>query len=133
MWRGPPAPSASRGSGSSDRPRRVNHASRKESGDDAQNRIRESLMKKAKKVKKAKKAKRATRAQKVAGDRFFGPTRGRGCGDPVAPPKTKPRGADPYAHTVPTLSGGVGRPGVFVFYPPRFAGKMPADTRIERI
>jgi carboxymethylenebutenolidase len=40
---------------------------------------------------------------------------------------------EPYVHNVPTLTGGDGRAGVVDFYTNRFVGKMPADTRIERI
>jgi carboxymethylenebutenolidase len=36
-------------------------------------------------------------------------------------------------HNVPTLTGGDGRAGVVDFYTHHFVGKMPADTRIERI
>src|SRR5215813_10666887 len=130
MWRGPPAPSASRGSGSSDRPRGVNHASRKESGDDAQNRIRESLMKKAKKVKKAKKAKRAQKMD--LGSIFDAHIRHEFVEHDVAA-TIKTMVAEPYVHNVPTLTGGDGHAGVIDFYTHHFVGKMPADTRIERI
>jgi hypothetical protein len=40
---------------------------------------------------------------------------------------------EPYVHNVPTLTGGDGRAGVVDFYTNHFVGKMPADTRIERI
>jgi len=41
--------------------------------------------------------------------------------------------AEPYVHNVPTLTGGDGHAGVVDFYTHHFVGKMPADTRIERI
>ena len=41
--------------------------------------------------------------------------------------------AEPYVHNVPTLIGGDGHAGVVDFYTHHFVGKMPADTRIERI
>jgi carboxymethylenebutenolidase len=40
---------------------------------------------------------------------------------------------EPYVHNVPTLTGGDGRASVVDFYTNHFVGKMPADTRIERI
>jgi carboxymethylenebutenolidase len=40
---------------------------------------------------------------------------------------------EPYVHNVPTLVGGYGRAGVLDFYTHHFVGRMPADTRIERI
>lgn len=45
----------------------------------------------------------------------------------------KTMAAEPYVHNVPTLTGGYGRAGVVDFYTHHFVGKMPADTRIERI
>jgi len=41
--------------------------------------------------------------------------------------------AEPYVHNVPTLTGGDGHAGVVDFYTHHFVGKMPVDTRIERI
>src|SRR5581483_1581706 len=40
---------------------------------------------------------------------------------------------DPYVHNVPTHEGGYGQAGVYDFYKHHFIGKMPSDTRIERI
>jgi carboxymethylenebutenolidase len=40
---------------------------------------------------------------------------------------------EPYVHNVPTMTGGVGRNGVYQFYKNHFVGKMPADTKVERI
>jgi carboxymethylenebutenolidase len=40
---------------------------------------------------------------------------------------------EPYVHNVPTLTGGDGHAGVVDFYANHFVGKMPADTRVERI
>src|SRR6266567_3853516 len=45
----------------------------------------------------------------------------------------KTMAAEPYVHNVPTLSGGDGHAGVVDFYTHHFVGKMPSDTRIERI
>jgi carboxymethylenebutenolidase len=45
----------------------------------------------------------------------------------------KTMAAQPYVHNVPTLTGGGGHAGVVDFYTRHFVGKMPADTRIERI
>src|SRR5262245_16195922 len=45
----------------------------------------------------------------------------------------KTMAAQPYVHNVPTLTGGDGHAGVVDFYTHHFVGKMPADTRIERI
>jgi carboxymethylenebutenolidase len=39
----------------------------------------------------------------------------------------------PYVHNVPTITGGDGYDGVLDFYTNHFVGKMPADTRVERI
>jgi carboxymethylenebutenolidase len=41
--------------------------------------------------------------------------------------------AEPYVHNVPTLTGGDGHSGVLDFYTNHFVGKMPDDTRVERI
>jgi carboxymethylenebutenolidase len=40
---------------------------------------------------------------------------------------------EPYVHHVPALTGGVGYGGVYNFYKTHFVGKMPDDTKIERI
>src|SRR3954449_4278645 len=40
---------------------------------------------------------------------------------------------EPYVHHVPALTGGVGYDGVYNFYKSHFVGKMPDDTKIERI
>jgi carboxymethylenebutenolidase len=45
----------------------------------------------------------------------------------------KTMAAEPYVHNVPTLTGGDGRAGVVDFYTHHFVGRMPSDTRIERI
>ena len=45
----------------------------------------------------------------------------------------KTMAAEPYVHNVPTLTGGDGHSGVVDFYTHHFVGKMPADTRVERI
>lgn len=41
--------------------------------------------------------------------------------------------AEPYVYNVPTMTGGVGWDGVYRFYKNHFVGKMPADTKVERI
>ena len=40
---------------------------------------------------------------------------------------------EPYVHHVPTLTGGIGYDGVYRFYKNDFVGKMPNDTKIERV
>ena len=45
----------------------------------------------------------------------------------------KTMAAEPYVHNVPTLTGGDGHAGVVEFYTHPFVGKLPADTRIERV
>jgi carboxymethylenebutenolidase len=45
----------------------------------------------------------------------------------------KTMAAEPYVHHVPTLTGGDGHASVVDFYTKHLVGKMPADTRIERI
>jgi carboxymethylenebutenolidase len=40
---------------------------------------------------------------------------------------------EPYVHHVPALTGGVGYDEVYNFYKTHFVGKMPDDTKIERI
>ena len=39
----------------------------------------------------------------------------------------------PYVHHVPVLTGGMGYDGVYDFYKNYFVGKMPDDTKVERI
>jgi len=41
--------------------------------------------------------------------------------------------AEPYLLNVPTLAGGVGAAEVRRFYERYFVGKMPADTKVERV
>jgi carboxymethylenebutenolidase len=38
-----------------------------------------------------------------------------------------------YVHHVPMLTGGIGYGGVYNFYKNHFVGKMPDDTKVERI
>jgi carboxymethylenebutenolidase len=96
----------------------------------------ESLMKKAKKVKKAKKAKRAKTTRKAKktdlGAVFDAHVRHEFVDHDVAA-TMKTMAAEPYVHNVPTLTGGDGHAGVVDFYTHHFVGKMPADTRVERI
>jgi carboxymethylenebutenolidase len=40
---------------------------------------------------------------------------------------------EPYVYHVPTLTGGIGYDGVYNFYKNDFVGKMPDDTKIERV
>lgn len=40
---------------------------------------------------------------------------------------------EPYVHHVPIMTGGVGHNGVYNFYKNVFVGKMPKDTKINRI
>jgi carboxymethylenebutenolidase len=40
---------------------------------------------------------------------------------------------EPYVHNVPTHEGGYGSAGVVDFYKQHFIGKIPADTKVERI
>ena len=40
---------------------------------------------------------------------------------------------EPYVHHVPTLTGGIGYDEVYNFYKNDFVGKMPVDTKIERV
>jgi carboxymethylenebutenolidase len=40
---------------------------------------------------------------------------------------------EPYVHHVPVLTGGVGYDSVYKFYKNHFVGKMPDDTKVERI
>jgi carboxymethylenebutenolidase len=39
----------------------------------------------------------------------------------------------PYVHHVPMTTGGIGYEGVYNFYKNHFVGKMPDDTKIQRI
>jgi carboxymethylenebutenolidase len=40
---------------------------------------------------------------------------------------------EPYVHHVPMMTGGIGYDSVYNFYKNHFVGKMPEDTKIERI
>ena len=40
---------------------------------------------------------------------------------------------EPYVHHVPMMTGGIGYDSVYNFYKNHFVGKMPDDTKIERI
>jgi carboxymethylenebutenolidase len=40
---------------------------------------------------------------------------------------------EPYVHHVPMLTGGIGYDEVYSFYKNHFVGKMPDDTKVERI
>jgi carboxymethylenebutenolidase len=40
---------------------------------------------------------------------------------------------EPYVHHIPTMTGGIGYDNVYNFYKKHFVGKMPDDTKIERI
>ena len=40
---------------------------------------------------------------------------------------------EPYVHHVPMMTGGIGYYSVYNFYKNHFVGKMPEDTKIERI
>ena len=40
---------------------------------------------------------------------------------------------EPYVHHVPVLTGGAGYDGVYNFYKKHLVGKMPKDTKFERI
>src|SRR5215472_7457492 len=88
---------------------------------------RERLMKKAKKVKKAKKA------QKMDLGAIFDAHIRHEFVDHDVAATMKTMAAEPYVHNVPTLTGGDGYASVVDFYTHHFVGKMPADTRIERI
>jgi len=41
--------------------------------------------------------------------------------------------AEPYVHHVPVLTGGVGHDGVYEFYSHQLIGRMPDDTKIQRV
>jgi carboxymethylenebutenolidase len=86
-----------------------------------------------KKVNRAKKVKRAKKLKKVdLGAIFDAHVRHEFVDHDVAA-TMKTMVAEPYVHNVPTLTGGDGHAGVVDFYTHHFVGKMPADTRIERI
>jgi carboxymethylenebutenolidase len=40
---------------------------------------------------------------------------------------------EPYVHHVPMMTGGIGYDSVYNFYKHHFIGKMPNDTKVERI
>jgi carboxymethylenebutenolidase len=40
---------------------------------------------------------------------------------------------EPYVHHVPMMTGGIGYNSVYNFYKNHFVGKMPEDTKIQRI
>src|ERR671934_1794847 len=40
---------------------------------------------------------------------------------------------EPYVYHVPMLTGGIGYEGVYKFYKNYFVGKMPDDTKVDRI
>jgi carboxymethylenebutenolidase len=87
----------------------------------------------AKKMKKAKKVKTAKNVRKTdLGAIFDAHVRHEFVDHDVAA-TMKTMAAEPYVHNVPTLTGGDGQAGVVDFYTHHFVGKMPADTRIERI
>jgi len=90
-------------------------------------------MKRVKKVKKAKKVKQAKKPKTMdLGAIFDAHVRHEFVDHDVAA-TMKTMAAEPYVHNVPTLIGGDGHAGVVDFYAHHFVGKMPADTRIERI
>ena len=45
----------------------------------------------------------------------------------------KTMAGEPYVHHVPMMTGGIGYDSVYNFYKNHFVGKMPDDTKIERI
>ena len=87
-------------------------------------------MKKTRKPKKVKKAKKPKKPD--LGAIFDAYVRHEFVDHDVAA-TMKTMAAEPYVHNVPTLLGGDGHAGVVDFYTHHFVGKMPADTRIERI
>jgi carboxymethylenebutenolidase len=93
-------------------------------------------MKKARKAKKAKKTKQVQTTGKAKkpdlGAVFDAHVRHEFVDHDVAA-TMKTMAAEPYVHNVPTLTGGDGHAGVIDFYTHHFVGKMPADTRVERI
>ena len=88
-------------------------------------------MKRVKGVKKVKKVKKAKKLMDL-GAIFDAHIRHEFVDHDVAA-TMKTMAAEPYVHNVPTLIGGDGHAGVVDFYTHHFVGKMPADTRIERI
>ena len=40
---------------------------------------------------------------------------------------------EPYVHNVPVLTGGIGHDAVYNCYKNHFVGKMPDDTKLERM
>jgi carboxymethylenebutenolidase len=90
-------------------------------------------MKRVKRVKKAKKVKQAKKSKTMdLGAIFDAHVRHEFVDHDVAA-TMKTMAAELYVHNVPTLIGGDGHAGVVDFYTHHFVGKMPADTRIERI
>ena len=89
-------------------------------------------MKKAKKVT-AKKVKTAKNVRKTDLGAIFDAHVRHEFVDRDVAATMKTMAAEPYVHNVPTLTGGDGHAGVVDFYTHHFVGKMPADTRIERI
>src|SRR5262249_10713319 len=90
-------------------------------------------MKKAKKVKKTKKVQKAKKVQKMdLGAIFDAHIRHEFVEHDVAA-TMKTMVAKPHVKIAPRPTGGDGPAGGFDFSTPHFAGKMPADTRIERI
>ena len=86
-----------------------------------------------KKMKKPKKVKKARKTNKLdLGAIFDAHVRHEFVDHDVAA-TMKTMAAEPYVHNVPTLTGGDGYASVVDFYTHHFVGKMPADTRIERI
>src|SRR5215468_2773807 len=91
--------------------------------------FRERLMTKMKKAKKGKKAKKM---KLDLGAIFDAHIRHEFVDHDVAA-TMKTMVAKPYVHNVSTLTGGDGHASVVDFYTHHFVGKMPVDTRIERI
>src|SRR5262245_62939335 len=90
-------------------------------------------MKKGKKVKKTKKVQKRKKWQKMDRGAIFDPHIRHEFVEHDVAATMKTMVAEPYVHNVPTLTGGDGHAGVIDFYTHHFVGKMPADTRIERI
>src|ERR671928_409174 len=53
--------------------------------------------------------------------------------DPDVEATMKTMVKEPYVHHVPVLTGGIGYSGVYNFYKNEFVGKMPIDTKVERL
>jgi carboxymethylenebutenolidase len=85
------------------------------------------------KVKRNKKVKRAKKVKKVSLGAIFDAHVRHEFVEHDVTATMKTMVAEPYVHNVPTLIGGDGHAGVIDFYTHHFVGKMPADTRIERI